>query len=146
MKRKNGHTLQAWINAEQADQLDEADRLFRGVMSDVPRLAPVRGFADRVLLAAGLATPRRASGIWVAWWMYALVGTALTLSAFAVASVSGPNMLGAAVGVIHTVAVSAARLWAWAGTWATAGWSIWQLLARITRTSTTPGSPGRVTS
>jgi hypothetical protein len=131
MKRQNGQTLRAWIDAERADELDEADRLFRGVMSGVPRLAPGRGFAQRVLTAAGLATPQPASGIWVAWWMYALVGTALTLSAFAVALVSGPNLLGAAVGLIHTVAVSAARLWVWAGTWATAGWSIWQLLAQI---------------
>jgi hypothetical protein len=131
MDPQNGEPLHAWLRAEQAGRLDEADRLFRGVMSGVPRLAPGSDFAQRVLVAVGLAAPARAPGLWVRWWMYALVGTALTLSAFAMASVSGPRMFGAGVGVIHTAAVSASRLWAWAGTGATAGWSIWQLLAQI---------------
>jgi hypothetical protein len=131
MKHQNPQTLHAWITAEQADQPDDADRLFRDVMAELPRLAPRRGFAARVLTSAGVLAPRPASGIWVAWWMYALVGTALTLSAVAVASVSGLNLLGAVVGSIHAVAVAASRLWWWVGTWASAGWSIWQLLAQI---------------
>ena len=123
--------FESWLKAEQEGPDDRADQLFRSVMIEVPRLAPSREFVARVLQASGLHHVPAAPAIWAAWWMYALVGTALTLTAFAVASLSGLRLLNSALGVIDFVAVSAGHAWTLAATWATAGWSMWRVFAQL---------------
>ncbi len=131
MKSPDESLLASWVKAEQDGREYEADSLFRGVMAGVPRLSPGPGFAARVLLASGIRPVKAAPGVWAAWWMYPLVGASLTLAALAVASLSGLGLLGFSLDVIHFVAFAAGRVWTLTATWATAGWSMWRVLAQV---------------
>jgi hypothetical protein len=131
MQPRNNEPLERWIRAERAGDDAEADRLFRSVAANIPRLSPAPGFASRTLAAVGVVGAASAAGVWSAWWMYALVGTALSLAATAVATVSLPALLSAGVGFIHTVAIAASAVWTWVGTVAGAAWSIFRALAQV---------------
>jgi len=59
MKRPDDDLLDRWLRAEGSGNEDEAEAALTALFSALPLRAPAAGFADRVLLAARPAHPRR---------------------------------------------------------------------------------------
>ena len=100
-----------WIEAERAGREDDAAAAFHALISRMARLAPSPGFADRVLVAAGLVS---APNPWLArWWIRALVGFGIGVAGLALLSLpvsslvlSSPSYFAPAVSLFASVAVS----------------------------------------
>ncbi len=132
MKRTQpARSIDDWLAAEADGRPDDADRLLRDVMRAVPRLLPGAGFADRVVAAAGLASPVPSSGLWSRWWVRAALGTAMVLVALAVGSLSGASVVSVGVALADGASHGIVWTWGWVGSWAAAGWSVWTVLAQV---------------
>jgi hypothetical protein len=140
MRSSDRDILDRWLNAERLDQAAEAEAALQALFATLPPLGPPAGFADRVLLRAGLEAmpvPARRS-LFASLWVRAL----LVLS-FVSISVS-------ALWLPPTVRV-VAGLWSVAGTvrvwtgsvieacrWLGSVLGLWELLVTIGRALATP--------
>lgn len=141
IEQRNDPDLERWLAAEAAGRLDAADAALAGLFAALPSLAPPAGFADRVMLAAGLATlPQRALPALpalpraVRWTLRGLLAAAVALVALGVpalpallapawARFSLPGLLDAAIaGLVAGSRWLAATLSFWDGLAHVGGW------------------------
>src|SRR5262245_65998595 len=59
MRTSHQNALDRWLAAERGDRAAEAEGALRELFEALPLIAPPAGFADRVLVRAGLAAARR---------------------------------------------------------------------------------------
>lgn len=59
MRRSHHNALDRWLAAERDERPQEADSALRELFEALPLIAPPAGFAERVLLRAGLKAARR---------------------------------------------------------------------------------------
>lgn len=52
--KTKGHPLAHWLEAERADHAEDAEEALFGVFAALPQTVPTQGFAERVLMAAGV--------------------------------------------------------------------------------------------
>ena len=134
--------LRRWQVAEDAGDDDRADEAFRALFRLVPKRAPGPGFAERALLAAGIAGAA-APELLVAWWARGLVGLALLMSGLAALTLSPASAFGTAVswvaGGMTAGAEGVTRLVEWTERGVLA-WSVLSALGRATALAVaTPG-------
>jgi hypothetical protein len=96
MNRRLHRAVKRWLRAESAEAAG-SERALRGVFRALPAPPLPAGFAERVLLAAGLEPARRA--VTPLGWRLALAG-ALTMAAAAVAA--APTIVAGLIGRITT--------------------------------------------
>ncbi|MFB3854557.1 MAG: hypothetical protein ACE148_12130 [Vicinamibacterales bacterium] len=107
-----------WIAAENAGLPEEADKRCRMALSALPRRSPTAGFADRVLVAAGIGVPSGEARLLARWWSRAAVAALVCLAAWgALAFLSNvgtsglASMSGAGFGLLTFVLTEAGE-WA----------------------------------
>jgi hypothetical protein len=76
MHRRRTPELEAWLAAEAADDDARAETTLAMVFARLPRLAPLPGFADRVMAAAPVAARRVAPAVWA--WRWAMAAALVT--------------------------------------------------------------------
>ncbi len=59
MRPSHHHALDRWLNAEHGDRSEEAEAALFELFEALPLMAPPAGFADRVLLRAGIQAPAK---------------------------------------------------------------------------------------
>src|SRR5215210_4565932 len=59
MRPSHPHALDRWLTAERYDRPDEADAALLELFESLPLIAPPAGFADRVLVRAGIQSAAR---------------------------------------------------------------------------------------
>lgn len=64
MRSSHQDPLSRWLDAERDGRTEDAEAALLELFAAVPRLAPPAGFADRVLLRAGLAAPAAPAPGW----------------------------------------------------------------------------------
>jgi hypothetical protein len=134
--------LRRWRVAEDAGDDDRADEAFHAIFRLVPKRAPRPGFAERALLAAGIAGAA-APELLVAWWARGLVGLALLMSGLAALTLSPASSFGTAVswvaGGMTAGVEGVTRLVEWTERGVLA-WSVLSALGRATAVAVaTPG-------
>jgi len=124
--------LRRWQAAEGAGDDDLADEAFRSLFRLVPRQAPSPGFAERALLAAGIAGAA-APELLVAWWARGLVGLALLMSGLAALTLSPASAFGTAVSWVAGGMTAGADLITRLAEWAERGVIAWSVLSAVGR-------------
>ncbi|HEY0510800.1 MAG TPA: hypothetical protein VGH73_02775 [Thermoanaerobaculia bacterium] len=59
MRHSHQDALERWLAAERDDRAEESEAALLELLEALPAIAPPAGFADRVLVRAGLAAPAR---------------------------------------------------------------------------------------
>ena len=143
MRSSHQDLLDRWLNAEQADRADESDAALAALFTALPRLQPPAGFADRVLLRAGLApavaaAPETRRSLFASLWMRGLV--TLCLLAVGVSALWLPQTLRAFAGLLSVGDL--VRLWAGsligACRWLGSAVGVWDFLLVVGRALATP--------
>ena len=127
--RPSRNDLASWLAAEAAADDSGAEQALGALLVALPRRSPSPGFADRVLLAAGLAPrPVRATR----WLLAAAVLLALLVGP--AVAIALPVMLPV-LRVVEPAAVISvlANVLATLGAWFADGALAWQLLAALSR-------------
>jgi hypothetical protein len=123
----NPHTdLERWLAAEAAGDDLAAEEAFRTLFEAMPRLAPLPGFAERVVMALHEPETGRASWLWKA-----ALAAAVALAGLAAGFLPLLRWIPVQVPGASDVVATAARGLAWLGRWLGAGLDIWESLARI---------------
>jgi hypothetical protein len=142
MRSPRHEILDQWLRAEQADHADEADAALAALFAALPPLEPPAGFADRVLLRAGLtpaAEPAPAPWtFWASFWVRAML--TLGLLSIGVSALWLPQTLRALAGLLS---VSDLVRWSIASLVGASRWlgsfaGLWEFLLTIGRALTTP--------
>jgi hypothetical protein len=143
MRSSDHDLLDRWLAAEQAGRGDEAEAALTTLFAGLPPLQPPAGFADRVLLRAGLAvapasvhqTPR---SLFASFWVRG--GITLCLFAVGVSVLWLPQTLRALAGLLSVGEL--VRLWTgsvvvacrWLGSFV----GLWDFLLTVGRALATP--------
>jgi hypothetical protein len=131
-----------WQVAEDAGDDERADEAFHAVFRLVPSRAPSPGFAERVLLAAGIAG-NAAPELLVAWWARGLVGLALLMSGLAALMLSPASSFGAAVSWVAGGMTAGAEGIMRLVEWTERGVLAWRVLSALGRaTALAVATPG----
>jgi hypothetical protein len=134
--------LRRWQVAEDAGDDDRADEAFRDVFRLVPSRAPRPGFAERALLAAGIAGGA-APELLVAWWARGLVGLALLMSGLAALMLSPASSFGTAVSWVAGGMTAGAECVTRLVEWTEHGVFAWRVLSALGRaTALAVATPG----
>ena len=134
--------LRRWQVAEEAGDDDRADEEFRTIFRLVPRRAPRPGFAERALLAAGIAGAA-APELLVTWWARGLVGLALLMSGLAALTLSPASSFGTAVSWVAGGMTAGAEGVTRLVEWIERGVFAWRLLSVLGRaTALAVATPG----
>jgi len=134
--------LRRWQVAEEAGDDDRADEEFRIIFRLVPRRAPRPGFAERALLAAGIAGAA-APELLVTWWARGLVGLALLMSGLAALTLSPASSFGTAVSWVAGGMTAGAEGVTRLVEWIERGVFAWRLLSVLGRaTALAVATPG----
>jgi hypothetical protein len=134
--------LRRWLAAEHAGELEPADKAFRAVFRLVPRHAPTPGFAERVLLAAGIAGSAAPRAL-VSWWARGLVGLGLLMSGLAALTLSPASSFSTAVSWVTGGMTAGAQGVACLVEWTDRGVAAWSVLAGLGRaTGLAVATPG----
>jgi len=134
--------LRRWRVAEEAGDDDRADEAFRAIFRLVPRRAPRPGFAERALLAAGIAGAA-APELLVTWWARGLVGLALLMSGLAALTLSPASSFGTAVSWVAGGMTAGAEGVTRLVEWIERGVFAWRLLSVLGRaTALAVATPG----
>jgi hypothetical protein len=85
-EQRQDPNLERWLEAEAAGRLDAVEDALAALFAVLPALEPSAGFADRVMLAAGLARPLERPVRWamprpVSWTLRGLLAAAVALVA-----------------------------------------------------------------
>jgi hypothetical protein len=73
MRPSDHDILNRWLAAERDDRSDEAEAALHALLATLPPVGPPAGFADRVLLRAGLAAVPAPRSLFASLWMRALL-------------------------------------------------------------------------
>ncbi len=68
MNRKLNRAVRQWLQLEHAERPESAEKALQAVFSRLPVEPVPPGFADRLLIRAGLASPVTARHSWAAFW------------------------------------------------------------------------------
>lgn len=111
-RREQQRRVTRWLEAEQIGRVDEADEDFHLAVRGLPRFTPPSGFAERVLLAAGVI--QAAPGLFSRWWFRSALVASLALASAAALTlpvgsllVAAPSCLASAVSLLTGVLLSA---------------------------------------
>ena len=140
MRSPRHDILDQWLRAEQADRADEAEAALAALFAALPPLEPPAGFADRVLLRAGLMPAAEPApwSLWTSFWVRCLL--ALPLLAIGVSALWLPPTVRALAGLLSVsdlvrwwtaTLVGACR---WLGSFA----GLWDFFLTVGRALVTP--------
>jgi hypothetical protein len=142
MRSAQQDILDRWLTAEQNDRAEEADAALVALFTVLPPLLPPAGFADRVMLRAGLETemavaPARRSLFASLWVRGALT---LCLLSIGVSVLWLPQMLRAIAGLLSVGGL--VRIWTGslvtACRWLGSALGLWDFLLTVGRALATP--------
>jgi hypothetical protein len=115
MPRIPDDLIASWLEAERSGRSDEADGRLHGAMRSLGRFRPTPGFADRVLVAAGITRVRRS--LFASGWTRAATVSAIVLAGFGALSVpfgalliDGPSHAGRLLAFVVALSLRAAHL------------------------------------
>ena len=138
MRPSHHDILDRWLDAEHQERADEAEAALQALFATLPPLRPPAGFADRVLLRAGLAPVPAPRSVFTSLWLRAsLVLCFLAVSASllwlpqTVRAVSGLLSLSDLVRVMTGSVIEACR---WLGSAA----GLWELFLTVGRALAAP--------
>ena len=129
MKRRDAE-IQHWLTAEAVGDETRAEAAFVAVLAQLPRFAPLPGFAERVLWATPIGARRAAPLVW--GWHWA-IAAALGITGVAVSLLPSLRWLPLETprlsGVLKTGALAAAAV----AEWLQGGLAVWAFLLRFGR-------------
>ena len=138
MRPSHHDILDRWLNAEHQDRAEEAEAALQALFATLPPLRPPAGFADRVLLRAGLAPVPVPQSLFASLWMRAslvLCFLALSLSLFwlpqTVRAFAGLLSLSDLVAMTTGAMVGACR-------WLGSAVGLWELFLTVGRALAAP--------
>jgi hypothetical protein len=137
--------LDRWLSAERADRADEAEAALAALFSALPPLQPPAGFADRVLLRAGLAQmpqtsplPQTSRSLFASFWMRGLLTACLL--AIGISALWLPQALHALAGMLSMADL--VRIWTGSVVvvcrWMGSAVGLWDFLLTVGRALATP--------
>jgi len=130
MRTDDRLNVRTWLEAERAGRIDEADRQFKLLAVALPRLGPLPGFAERVLVRVRAAiAPAPAMGLWNAWWLHGLVAASVITLGAVLGSWSARAVLFTVLASIQTVAWGLARTGAALQAWVGTALTVWEGVA-----------------
>jgi len=130
MNWRRNRELDRWLTAEAAGDDARAESTLVMVLARLPRLAPLPGFADRVLAAAPIAARRAAPVVWA--WRYAIASALVTtgLAIFLLPALRWfPLDLPSFTEVVKALAVATGAVAQWLET----GLAVWSFLLQFGR-------------
>jgi hypothetical protein len=127
MAKHPHHTVREWLDAERAGHAEEADRRFRSVAADLPRLQPPAGFADAVMARVGLTRPR--PDLWASWWIRGAIATAMLSVGVLAVSLPAPAWFDALLASVQHVAWGLGQVLAGVRAWIVSVLALWAGLA-----------------
>ena len=134
MRSAHQDLIDRWLTAEQGDRADEAEAALAALFTALPPLQPPAGFADRVMLRAGLAPRSFFASLWVRG------GLTLCLLAIGASVLWLPQMLRALAGLLSVG--SLVRLWTGslvaACRWLGSALGLWDFLLTVGRALAAP--------
>ena len=146
MRSAHQDLIDRWLAAEQGDRADEAEAALAALFTALPPLQPPAGFADRVMLRAGLVAvpetmavpvPARRS-LFASLWVRG--GLTLCLLAVGVSVLWLPQMLRALAGLLSVGGL--VRIWTGslvtACRWLGSALGLWDFLLTVGRALATP--------
>ncbi|MEE8525426.1 MAG: hypothetical protein V3T72_15930 [Thermoanaerobaculia bacterium] len=118
-------TLHRWLTAENRGRDEDAEQLLFGLFRALPEAAPVAGFADRVLIAAGVISSWRMRAVVTGGLLAAGLAAAflLPLAIGLVTRIAPGDVLGLAASGVTAVAAAVDELVV-----------VWHFLARLRET------------
>jgi hypothetical protein len=145
MRSSHEDLLDRWLDAERNDRGDEADAALLGLFAALPPLMPPAGFADRVLLRAGLepelaafAVSAAKRSLFASRWLRAVlvlglfsVGASALWLPQTLRAVAGAWSVGGAVRMWTASVVAACR-------WLSSVLGLWDLLLTVGRALAAP--------
>lgn len=143
MRHSHQDALNRWLAAERNDRAEEAEAALLALFEGLPLAAPPAGFADRVLVRAGLQTPARAD---LFAWRPLRVVLALCLVATGFGALWLPPVLRALAGFLSVgeLVRGGVRATIGAAHWMTSALRVWDLLLTIGRALAQPLSVPQV--
>jgi len=138
MRSSHQDILDRWLTAERTDRADEAEAALAALFAALPPLEPPAGFADRVLLRAGLAMAPAPRSLFASFWVRCLL--TLCLRAIGVSTLWLPQTLRALAGLLSVGEL--VRMWIgsvvaacrWLGSFV----GLWDFLLTVGRALATP--------
>ena len=128
MRTDDRLNVRAWLEAEQAGQVDEADRRFRVLTVVLPRLEASLGFVDRVLDRMGTRWAP-AGSVWTGWWLRGMVAASVVTLGAVLGSWSVRAVLFTVLASIQTVAWALGQAVAGAQAWIGTALTVWDGVA-----------------
>lgn len=127
---RRNRELDHWLTAEAAQDDVRAEAALARIFARMPRLAPLPGFADRVLAATPFAARRAVPLLWAWRWS---VATALALTGLAVGLLPALRWIPLDVPRFSEVVKAAALATGGIAEWLQTGIAVWAVLLRIGR-------------
>jgi hypothetical protein len=145
MRSPRQDLLDRWLDAERADRAEDAEAALAALFSSLPPLQPPAGFADRVLLRAGLAAApamamasRTRRSPFASLWMRGLLTACLL--AIGVSALWLPQALRALAGLVSMADL--VRIWTGSVVvvcrWMGSAVGLWDFLLTVGRALATP--------
>jgi hypothetical protein len=143
MRHSHQDALNRWLAAERDDRAAESEAALLELFAALPLVAPPAGFADRVLVRAGLQTAARTDPF--AWRPLRIV-LALCLAATGFGALWLPPVLGALAGLwsVNGLVRIGMRATADAAHWMASLLRVWDLLLTVGRALALPLSVPQV--
>jgi hypothetical protein len=145
MRPSHPNALDRWLAAERHDRPEEADAALLELFESLPLIAPPAGFADRVLVRAGIRSAARRDPF--AWWG-ARLAVALCLVALGLGALWLPPVLRVLAGFwsFGGLVQAGVRTLVDASQWLAAALRVWDLLLTIGGALTHPLTTPQVTA
>jgi len=138
MRSADQDLIDRWLAAEQGDRADEAEAALAALFTALQPLQPPAGFADRVMLRAGLVPERARRSLFASLWVRG--GLTLCLLAMGVSVLWLPQTLRAFAGLLSVG--SLVRIWTGslvtACRWLGSALGLWDFLLTVGRALATP--------
>jgi hypothetical protein len=138
MRHTPQDALDRWLAAERDDRADESEAALLELFAALPLAAPPAGFADRVLLRAGLQTAEQRHDLFA--WLPLRIALALCLVAAGFGALWLPPVLRSLAGFlsVSSLVMGAARATGEAAHWMMSALRVWDLLLTVGRALSQP--------
>lgn len=130
--------LDRWLNAEHQDHAEEAEAALQALFATLPPLGPPAGFADRVLLRAGLAPVPVPRSLFASFWLRASL--VLSFLAISVSTLWLPQMMHAFTGLLSLSGLVRMVTGSFIGAcqWLGSAVGLWELVVTVGRALAAP--------